>query len=293
VGFFRPHTPYVAPKSPYFDMYPEAEMPLVNEVAEDQRDLPPAALASRKTEQDAMTDAQRRQALQAYYASISFLDAQVGRVLDALEKQGLADDTIVVFTSDHGYHMGEHGLYQKSSLFEESARVPLVIAAPGRCQAGSAAAAPVSLVDLFPTLAELCDVRAPANLQGQSLAPLLADPALTGRGWAVTQVMRGGTRGRTSRPQEAEPPAAPFFGYSLRTPRYRYTEWDEGRAGRELYDHDADPQELVNLADAPAHEAVVADLSRQLRSAVTQTFPANGVIPEVKPLTWAPNLTEP
>ena len=104
-------------------------MPLVAGVAEDQWDLPPAALGSRQSEQDAMTDILRRQAQQAYRASISFLDAQVGRVLDALERNGLADETIVVFTSDHGYHMGEHGLYQTMSLFEQSAHVPLVIAA--------------------------------------------------------------------------------------------------------------------------------------------------------------------
>ena len=293
VGFFRPHTPYVAPRTPYFDMYPEAEMPVVTGVADDQKDLPRAALGSRKPEQDAMTDEQRRQAVQAYYASISFLDAQVGRVLDALERHGLADDTIVVFTSDHGYHMGEHGLYQKMSLFEESARVPLVIAAPGRCKAGGVAIAPVSQVDLFPTLAALCGVKAPVNLQGQSLVPVLEDPAATGRGWAITQVLRGSNPGRPSQAKETRSRGAGFFGYSLRTPRWRYTEWDEGREGRELYDHEADPKELINLGDDPAHAATVAELAATLRAAVRQTFPTNGAIPEVKPLAWNPNLTNP
>ncbi|NCY03047.1 MAG: iduronate-2-sulfatase, partial [Planctomycetia bacterium] len=176
VGFFRPHTPFVAPREPYFDLYPEADMPLVAGVEEDQRDIPAAALASRKKEQDAMTDAQRRQALQAYYASISFLDAQVGRVIDALDRHGLADDTIIVFTSDHGYHLGEHGLWQKMSLFEESARVPLFVVAPGVARPGGVADTPVSQIDLFPTLAALCGVRRPGNLQGQDLAPILADP---------------------------------------------------------------------------------------------------------------------
>ncbi len=293
VGFFRPHTPYVAPKAPYFEMYPEMEMPLVAGVAEDQKDVPKAALGSRKPEQDAMTDAQRRQAQQAYRASISFLDAQVGRVLDALDRNGLADDTVVVFTSDHGYHMGEHGLYQKMSLFEESARVPLLIAAPGRCQAGGVAKSPVSQVDLFPTLAALCGVEAPNNIQGQSLVPLLADPASSGRGWAVTQVVRGPNDGRISQPKEPGPNRKRFFGYSLRTPRYRYTEWDEGREGRELYDHDADPKELTNLADLPAHAATVADLSKQLAAAVKTTLPADGAVPDVKPGLWSPNLTNP
>lgn len=289
VGFFRPHTPYVAPKTPYCDLYPAAEMPLVTGVEEDQKDVPKPALASRKAQQDAMTDDQRREAIRAYYASISFMDAQVGRVLDALEQHGLADDTIVVFTSDHGYHMGEHGLYQKMSLFEESTRVPLIIAAPGRCKTGGVAAAPVSLVDIFPTLAALCAVDPPKNLQGQSLVTLLADPTAAGRGWAVTQVTRGGERPKTA---AANAPGG-FFGYSLRTPRWRYTEWDEGRAGRELYDHDADPRELTNLANVPAHAAVIADLSQQLRDAVRQTLPADGEIPIVKPLAWNPNLTSP
>ncbi len=130
VGFFRPHTPYVAPKDPYFGYYPEKEMPVVQGVKEDQADIPAAALGSYKKEQDKLTDELRRQCVQAYYASISFMDAQVGRVLDALDRLGLAENTIVVFTSDHGYHMGEHGLWQKMSLFEESSRVPLLVVAP-------------------------------------------------------------------------------------------------------------------------------------------------------------------
>jgi arylsulfatase A-like enzyme len=293
VGFYRPHTPFVAPKTPYFEMYPEDEMPLVTGVAEDQQDIPKAAFGSRKAVYDRMTDAQRRQARRAYCASISFLDAQVGRVLDALDTHGLADDTIVVFTSDHGYHMGEHGLYHKMSLFEESARVPLVIAAPGRCQAGSVAKAPVSQVDIFPTLAALCGVEPPKNLQGQSLVPLLADPAAAGRNWAVTQVVRGGNLAGVSKPKEEGAQGKQFFGYSLRTPRWRYTEWDAGREGRELYDHDVDPKELTNLADVPAHAATVAELSKQLAAAVQTTLPVDGVVPEVKPGLWNPNLTNP
>jgi len=294
VGFYRPHTPYVAPKTPYFDMYPEGEMPLVTGIAEDQQDLPAAALGSRKAEQDKMNDQERRQALQAYYASTSFMDAQVGRVIDALEKHGLAENTIVVFTSDHGYHMGEHGLYQKMSLFEESARVPLLVVAPGVGRPGAVAQAPVAHVDLFPTLAALCGVEPPKNLQGQSLVTLLKDPAATGRGWAVTQVSRGANRGRVgAKPDAKTETPKQFYGYSLRTPRWRYTEWDEGREGRELYDHEADPQELVNLAADPTQASLVADLSRQLAEAVRQTLPPSGQVPEVKPMTWAPNLTHP
>jgi arylsulfatase A-like enzyme len=274
VGFFRPHTPYVAPSDPYFGWHPEASMPVVTGVEEDQADLPPAAIASRKREEEAMSDDLRRQARQAYAASISFMDAQVGHVLAALDRLGLADDTIVVFTSDHGYHMGEHGLWQKRSLFEESAGVPLLIAAPGIAKPGGVAPAPVSHVDLFPTLTELCSVDAPDNLQGQSLVPLLRDPAEPGRNWAITQVDRGRRDGQR------------LFGYSLSTPRWRYTEWDEGRAGRELYDHQNDPRELTNRAEFPEHAETVARLSARLREAVASTLPASGTPPELKPGGW-------
>jgi arylsulfatase A-like enzyme len=123
-------------------------------------------------------------------------------------------------------------------------------------------------------------VKAPANLAGQSLVPLLKDPTLPGRGWALTQVNRGGGREQQ------------FFGYSLRTPRWRYTEWDEGRQGRELYDHDADPKELTNLASNAAYEKTIAELSPQLRTAVKTTFPASGLTPEVQDGLWPPQLVK-
>ncbi|UCD53258.1 MAG: sulfatase [Phycisphaerales bacterium] len=282
VGFYRPHTPYVSPK-PYFERYPEREMPVVRGVKEDQADLPAPALGSYKKEQDKLTDDLRRQCVQAYYASITFMDAQLGRVLDALDRLGLADNTIIVFTSDHGYHLGEHGLWQKMSIFEESARVPLIVAAPGTGAEGGVAYDPVGLIDLYPTLTELCGVKAPKNLQGQSLVPMLKDPNATGRGWAITQV----TRNRSKKQ------GGPFFGYSLRTPRWRYTEWENGEQGRELYDHDADPRELTNLARDGAQAETMAKLSRQLRGAIRQTFPASGKTPQLRPALWAPNLTHP
>jgi iduronate 2-sulfatase len=285
VGFFRPHTPYVSPQE-YFDLYAEKEMPVVDGVKEDQADIPRPALASYKKDQDKLTDDLRRQCRQAYYASISFMDAQVGKVVAALDRLGLAENTIIVFTSDHGYHMGEHGLWQKQSLFEESARVPLLIVAPGVSKPGGVAKSPMGHVDLFPTLAELCGVKSPANLQGQSLAPMLKDPTVAGRGWALTQVVRGGGMPR------ADEEAKRVFGFSLRTPRWRYTEWDEGRRGRELYDHDADPRELKNLADDPAHAKTLESLSEQLRTAAAATLPASGEIPPVKPGLWAPTLVE-
>ncbi|MGH7945706.1 MAG: sulfatase [Opitutaceae bacterium] len=291
VGFFRPHTPYVSPKT-YFDRHPVAQMKLVQGVKEDREDIPAAGLASGKEEQDAMTDEQRRQVLQAYYASISFLDAQVGRVVDALDRRGLSSNTVIVFTSDHGYHMGEHGLYQKMSLFEESARVPLLIVSPGVGKGGVVAKAPVSLIDLFPTLAELCGVQAPGNLQGQSLVAMLRDPASAGRGWALTQVQRSAPG--VGAKAKASAATGRFFGYSLRTPRWRYTEWGEGAKGRELYDHDADPKELKNLAGAAGHAQTVADLSKQLRAAVKSTYPPSGESPALSPgAMWNPMLVAP
>jgi arylsulfatase A-like enzyme len=292
VGFFRPHTPYVAPRN-YFDLYPEKEMPVVPGVKEDQEDIPAPGLGSYKREQDKLTDDLRRQTRQAYLASISFMDAQVGRVVEALDRLGLSDNTIIVFTSDHGYHMGEHGLWQKMSLFEESSRVPLLIVDPRLGSKGAVARSPVSHIDLYPTLAELCSVPAPENLQGQSLVPMLKDPSAAGRGWALTQVMRGGGRLRAAVTTNVGAEGRRYFGYTLRTPRWRYTEWDEGELGRELYDHESDPRELTNLASRPEHASTVAALSEQARLAAKGTFPPSGKTPAIQPGLWAPNLTEP
>ncbi|MBM3860171.1 MAG: sulfatase [Verrucomicrobia bacterium] len=292
VGFFRPHTPYVAPKAPYFDSYDPDLMPIFPPVEKFQvPSVPAAAFGSYKKEQDKLTDELRRQCVQAYYASISFMDAQVGRVVNALDRLGLAESTVIVFTSDHGYHMGEHGLYQKMSLFEESARVPLLLVAPGVSKRGIVVKTPVSQVDLYPTIAELCGVKAPDTLQGQSLVPMLKNASFIGRGWALTQVTRGGQK-------RIGPGAAKgalgkrFFGYSLRTPRWRYTEWDEGREGAELYDHERDSKEMNNLAADAAHAKTVETLSAQLRAAVKNTFPPSGETPPLRDGLWAPMLVE-
>jgi len=310
VGFFRPHTPYVAPADPYFGLYDREKMPVHPPVehfmGRSEAPAPSAAYGSHKREHEELTDELRRECVQAYYASISFMDAQVGRVVAKLDELGLAEDTIIVFTSDHGYHMGEHGLWQKMSLFEESARVPLLIVAPGISQPGSRIPAPVSQVDLYPTLAELAGVPAPETLQGQSLVPLLRDPDEPGRGWALTQVWRrapapgagksgkGGKGGKGEKGGQAPAPSPELFdGYSLRVPAWRYTEWDEGARGRELYDHENDPGEQRNLAEDPAHAETVARLSRLLREAVRGTYPEDGEVPELRPGLWAPDLTNP
>jgi uncharacterized sulfatase len=257
-GFFRPHTPYVAPKK-YFDAYPAAGLELRKVPADHWKEHPAPAFASHRPEQEKLTDDLRRQALQAYYASTSFMDAQVGIVLAALDRLKLADKTIVVFISDHGYHLGEHGLWQKMSLFENSARVPLIIYDPRAKGNGKACARTVELVDLHATLAELAGLPAPKT-DGVSLAPLLDDPSAKWDLPALTQVSRG-TPTVTGEKTGKNPW---FMGYSVRTERYRYTEWDGGRKGTQLYDMEKDPDEWKNLAAEPGYEKVVREMKALL-----------------------------
>ena len=254
-GFFRPHTPYVAPKK-YFDMYPADQIELPKVPAGHREAGPAPAFGSAKPEQEKMTDDQRRQAIQAYYASVTFMDAQLGKVFAALERLKLADKTIVVFISDHGYHLGEHGLWQKMSLFENSTRVPLLICDPRGKNNGKASSRTVELVDLHATLADLCKLPAPKT-DGTSLRPLLEDPAAKWDLPAVTQVSRG-TPTATGEPVGKNPW---FLGYSVRTERYRYTEWDGGKKGVQLFDHETDPAEQKNLAADPAY----ADAVKQMK----------------------------
>ncbi len=151
------------------------------------------------------------------------------------------------------------------------------------------------MLDLYPTLAELSGVKAPANLQGQSLVPILKDTTATGRGWALSEVVRGGGFKRGGASAATGDNVGRFLGYTLRTARWRYTEWDEGRQGRQLYDHseNGDPKEQTNLAEDPAHAATVAELSAKLREAVKTSLPADGKTPEVRGDMWQPNLTNP
>jgi arylsulfatase A-like enzyme len=215
--------------------------------------VPSPVLASRKPEERRLVGDLGRDAVQAYRASVSFVDAQAGIVLDALDRLGLRDNTIVVFTSDHGYHLGEHGLWQKRSLFEESARVPLVIADPGG-QSGAVATHTVELVDVCPTLCDLAGVPVPAGADGRSLAPLVRPDDADREPFA-------------DRPAFTEVELGKYRGVSLRSGRWRYTAWQgpEGPAGRQLYDHDTDPHELVNLADDPVHAATLQSLDAELR----------------------------
>jgi uncharacterized sulfatase len=239
-------------------MYPLDRIPISPSASSGRANVPKPALTVNPPNYGISDDLQR-QAIQAYYASISFMDAQLGKVLDALDRLGLAERTVVVMLSDHGYHLGEHGLWQKQSVFEESARVPLIVSAPGMKARGRACARLVELVDLYPTLADLCGLPAPSALEGCSFRPLLDDPEMAWKEAAYTQVRRGSG-------EEI------FMGYAVRTERYRYIEWDGGKKGAQLYDHQADPQELVNLAADPAQAAVIARL-KQLLSEYAKTAP--------------------
>ena len=185
-----------------------------------------------------LDEQQQRLTLRAYYAAISFLDANVGRVLDALERLGLADNTIVVFVSDHGYHLGDRGQWMKQTLFERSTRAPLIIAGPSVAARGAASPRIVEFLDIYPTLAALAGLAPPAGLHGRSLVPLLTDASAPWDHPALSQVRRG-----------AVPET--FMGYTIRTDRWRYTEWDGGTRGTELYDVEADPDELRNVAGLP------------------------------------------
>jgi len=249
-GFYRPHCPFIAPKK-YFDMYPLERIKAPTVAPEQTAGLPAPALWTRPPNWGVDEDGVRK-SIQAYYASTTFLDAQAGRILAALDRLRLADNTVVVFVSDHGYHLGELGQWMKMSLFERSARNPLVIAGPGITRGVSSRT--VELLDLYPTLGELAQLPLPPGLQGRSLMPLLKNPTAAWDRAALTQVTRGNvTTGR-------------FMGYSVRTEKWRYIEWDEGKRGLQLYNESDDPDELRNLAEDPKHENVVAEMRQLLRT---------------------------
>ena len=250
-GFYRPHCPFIAPQK-YFDMYPLESIPAPPQFTEAAAQVPAAAWFTTPPNWGLDAKAQR-EVVRAYYASISFLDAQVGRLLDALDRLGLTDNTIVVFMSDHGYLLGERGQWMKQMLFERSARTPLLIAGPGVTGKGRASKRIVELLDLYPTLAELAGIAPTPGLHGRSLAPLLRDPDAQWNHPALTQVVRG-------------PATARFKGYSVRKERWRYTEWEDGKRGTELYDEDGDPNELRNLAADPKHAKVVAEMRELLKA---------------------------
>jgi len=264
-GFYKPHCPYVTPGK-YFDMYNLSQISLP-EISQDTKANYPAPALSFVNPwpyfgvaPDSVKDCKL-----AYYAAISFVDAQIGRLIDAIDSLGLADNTIIVFWSDHGYHLGEHGLWFKQSCFEESAKTPLIISVPGMRSKGRLCRRTVELVDIYPTLAALTGLTPPDDLDGKSLLRLLKNPDAEWKHPAYTQVQRG---------------AIP--GHSVRTEEWRYTEWGFGKSGAELYNEKIDPHELNNLASDPQYADKVKEMKALLKIAHPDTVSGGKAVDDAR-----------
>lgn len=252
-GFYRPHVPLIAP-SKYFDRVPLESVDAIP-FSPVEMEIAPKWAYFTNPPNWGLNERQIREVRRAYFASIMFVDSNVGRLLAGLEKLGMADDTTVVFWSDHGWALGEHGQWMKQALWEPVARVPLIIGGAGVEGRGTPCSRPVELLDLYPTLSEHCALKErPAYLQGRSVTPLLRNPRARWEHPAITQVMRS-NRGQ------------PLMGYSIRDERYRYSMWDDGNEGEEFYDYQTDPREMKNLAKAGgAHTGAQRALAARLRS---------------------------
>ncbi len=253
VGFYKPHVPLVAPKR-FFDLYPPEKLPLPDDfvpvpTADDA--VPRYALRDNLDLffEERVTPQRAREAIAAYYACISFMDEKLSIVLDALEHAGLSDNTVIVLWGDHGWHLGEKGMWAKGTLFDVAARAPLIIVDPRKKTAGQGCRRTVEFVDIYPTLAELCGLALPPGLEGKSLISLLDNPEAVWDKPAFTLVAR-----------------EDWLARSVRTERWCYTEWDEGRHGAELYDLQADPRESKNLAKDPRQSATIARLREMLHT---------------------------
>ncbi|MGH7944331.1 MAG: sulfatase [Opitutaceae bacterium] len=267
VGFWKPHAPFNAPKK-YWELYDRAKLPPLD--PRRPAGAPDVALHDSREilglpgERVSPTREQIAEMRHGYFANISYLDAQVGKVLDALERSGVADRTLIVFVSDHGYHIGEHAQWGKTSNFEFDARVPLMIAPPVNPHAGRKTMAFAELVDVFPTLVDWCGLPAAKGLDGRSLVPVLRDPAKSVKPAAFTQHPRPAYFDR-------EPAKVPqSMGCSVRTARVRYTEWRDWKTGqtvaRELYEEADEPAETRNRIDEPRLAAAQREAEMLLRA---------------------------
>ena len=275
VGFFRPHTPFVAPES-YFDWYDQNSIGIPDPSDQSLQMIPTQAAKSLRTMQNASLDDVQtaREIKEAYYSTISFVDAQVGRVLDKLEATGLHQNTIVVFISDHGYHLGEHGHWQKQTLFENATRIPLMISIPGM-EGVHRSDSPVELLDLYPTLMDYTDIERPRHIVGRSLRPIISGQKASVRDGAITQYRHG---------------------ISLRTSRYRIIKWGEDTGTDfELYDHRTDSKELQNLARDSSHSGLLDSLRAALEiRAIELKEKPEGLgrqFEDIPPMIRAPNIT--
>ena len=243
VGFVRPHVPFVSPAK-YHTAYDWQAMRLPEKVANDWDDLPKAGINYKTSENMQMNLTQQKKALAGYYAAVSYMDAQVGKVLDALERAGATDKTIIIFASDHGFHLGEHDFWAKVSLHEESVKVPLIMRVPGKPAGVSDSF--VELLDLFPTTAHLCGLEVPDRLQGKDISPILDNPKHVVRDTAFCVSQNGNA-------------------LLLRNERWAYIQYGEDAAdGNELYDMESDPRQVHNLAKSAQYAEVVTDFKLQI-----------------------------
>ena len=256
-GIFRPHLPWYAPKK-YFDLYPLEKIKLPKITEGDLQDVPPQGLklsAARRNEfLNIKKHGKWKEGIRAYLASISFADAQLGRLLDALEKSAHADHTIIVFWSDHGWHLGEKNHWHKSTLWEEATRIPFLFSVPGLTKGGTRCSRPVDTLCVYPTLIELCGLKPRKDLDGTSIVPLLKNPETTWDLPAVTEFKRGQC--------------------AVRSERFRYIRYSDGT--EELYDHSKDPNEWTNLAGEVSYRKVMDELGRSIPKEFAPDAPSKG-----------------
>lgn len=277
VGFRRPHLPFVAPEK-YWALYDGKKIPMptnplppsnVPEIAlhnwgelRAYTDIPKSGYLT--------DDEKTHQLIQGYYASTSFVDAQIGRVLDELDRLGLTENTIVVLWGDHGFHLGEHGLWAKTTNFEMDTRVPLILSSPDKFVKNAKSNALVELVDVYPTLTELAGLALPSGLEGVSMAPLLEEPERAWKTAAFSQFLRLENNKLKNNK---------VMGYSIRTPDFRYTEWQDFVTGKvqaaELYDHVNDPLETDNMINQKQQKANIKKLADLLRGGWERALPAD------------------
>jgi len=260
VGFVKPHLPFVAPKK-YWDLYDAAKIKIhpFQSKAKDPVDIAYHNSGELRSYSDIqttgdLTEAQQIRLIHGYRACVSYVDAQVGVLLDKLDELGIADKTVICLWGDHGWHLGDHAMWCKHSNFEQAVRAPLIVAAPTR-KGGKKTNSPTGFVDVFPTLCDLAGLPIPAHLQGKSLTPIMANPKASVRKAALSQYPRGID-------------GQPVMGYTLRDERYRYVKWLQLNyrrgerkgllVGAELYDYEKDPNETINQANNPKFAAIVA-----------------------------------
>lgn len=299
VGYKKPHLPFCAPKK-YWDMYERDEMPVAKfqDMAENgveyayhnslevkgYSDIPP--FESYIDTQHLDIETQKR-LIHAYYACISYVDAQVDKLLDALDENGLADNTVIVLFGDHGYHLGDHGLWNKMTNFEQATRVPLMISVPGM-KKGVKSDAMVEFLDIFPTIAELTSTPHPQQLDGKSLVPVLRNPKAKVKDYIMSQYSRTTTEdytiySDTDLEGKADMLEQDIMGYAIRDKRYRFVQWTKGFKtympfdkskviACELFDYENDPLETKNVANDPAYAGVVKRMEKELEKYYARSY---------------------